>query len=86
MEILSWHLLLVLNLTKKTIKENKEVKAKKILRKSQPNFKHYAKNFETQEKNAFLMQNVYFFFNTLENLHKIQSPTKVAFRNDCISL
>ena len=38
MEILSWHLLLVLNLTKKTIKENKEVKAKKILRKSQPNF------------------------------------------------
>ena len=47
--------MLVLNLTKKTIKENKEVKAKKILRKSQPNFKHYAKNFETQEKKMLFL-------------------------------
>ena len=53
--------MLVLNLTKKTIKENKEVKAKKILRKSQPNFKHYAKNFETQEKKCFSYAKRVFF-------------------------
>ena len=36
--IRKWRLLLVLNLNKQTIKENKEIKVRKILRKSHPDF------------------------------------------------
>ena len=43
----------MLNLTKQTIKENKEVKGKKIIKKSQPNFQHYVKKIEVQAKKWF---------------------------------
>ena len=35
------------------IKENKEIKVKKILRKSQPNFQHYGKKIKVQAKKWF---------------------------------
>ena len=47
------HLLLVLNLIKYIIKENKELKIEKILRKSQPNFQRYVKKIEAQAKKWF---------------------------------
>ena len=40
----------MLNLTKYTIQKNKELKLRKILRKSQTNFYHYVKKVEAQAK------------------------------------
>ena len=65
METLKWTYLLIymlendtnlLNLTKSAIKENKEIKVKKISGKSQPNFQHYFKKIEPQAKNGFLIK------------------------------
>ena len=46
--------LLLLNLTKQTIKKTKEIR--KILRKFRPNFQHYVKKTETQAKTVFLQK------------------------------
>ena len=47
--------------TKETLKENKEMKLRKILRKCQPNFWHYVKEIEAQVKKLFsYKKNVYF--------------------------
>ena len=45
-----WHLLLVLNLPKQTIKENKEIKVKKNIRKISENFQYYVEKIEAQAK------------------------------------
>ena len=47
-------LLLVLNQTKQTIKENKEIKVKNNILRKQPNFQHYVKKIEARAKNGFL--------------------------------
>ena len=38
------------------MKKNKDIKVKKKLRKSQPNFQHYVKKIEARTKNGFLIK------------------------------
>ena len=45
--------MLVLNLTDKTIKKNKDIKIRKKLRKSQSNFYHNVKKIEARAKKWF---------------------------------
>ena len=63
------HLLLVLNLIKYIIKENKELKIEKILRKSQPNFQRYVKKIEVQAKKWFSYERKTCSLSLISKLH-----------------
>ena len=63
------HLLLVLNLIKYIIKENKELKIEKILRKSQPNFQRYVKKIEAQAKKWFSYERKTCSLSLISKLH-----------------
>ena len=63
------HLLLVLNLIKYIIKENKELKIEKILRKSQPNFQRYLKKIEAQAKKWFSYERKTCSLSLISKLH-----------------
>ena len=63
------HLLLELNLIKYIIKENKELKIEKILRKSQPNFQRYVKKIEAQAKKWFSYERKTCSLSLISKLH-----------------
>ena len=63
------HLLLVLNLIKYIIKENKELKIEKILRKSQPNLQRYVKKIEAQAKKWFSYERKTCSLSLISKLH-----------------
>ena len=72
--------MLILNLTKYTIKENKEIKLRKILRKSQPDFQHYVKKIEAEPKSgSFMKKNVKYIIRG-KKLTATTKPENLSFK------